>query len=560
MDETHDFPPEHIDPDEWKLFQLLDEAFAGETGNSRASVAAPVELERAFPNLAGMQQCIEKLERLASGAAILPPLPPSPPSSDAGSQTPTGRLKFGRYEVLRQIGCGGMGIVFEARHPRLSKSVALKIVRSGQFASQEEINRFHAEARTAARIRHPNIVAVHDVDEWEGEHFFTMDLVCGPTLADVIRQRGRLEPRRAAELIAAVARAVDHLHQHRIIHRDLKPSNIILDEQGTPYVTDFGLAKVFEGDSQQTTTGTIIGTASYMPPEQAAGRPRDVSVRSDVYSLGAILYEMLTGRPPFGESNPLDTILQVLESPPEPLRRQDESIPAELEAICLSCLEKDPSDRLESAARLADELERFLRNEPLQIEPRSRWERLRRWGRREPALAYRLAIVAAGACVVQANYWLSEELIPFAEHMRVMVVIAGWAAACIICQRLMQRERWASRMPYLWAVTDVFFLTTLLILARPGESIGPILIGYPLLVVASGLWFEVRLVWVMTALCCLAYLLVNLLRDEALDSLAQGPAHYPYIFAVVLCGIGYIVAYQVERIRALSRYFERRRE
>jgi eukaryotic-like serine/threonine-protein kinase len=570
MDET-----EHFDEEQWQLFQLLDAEFAAANeskGPPRGGCDSTVIPNQAFPNLAGMRQCIEKLRVLADGGGIPAPSPSreSIPDNDGRNdrdtdnlQTPlvakgTAPLRFGRYEIVRQIGHGGMGIVFEARHPGLETSVALKVIRSGQFASQDEINRFHVEARTAGRIRHSNIVAVHDVDHCQGEHFLTMDLVCGPTLAEVIRREGRIAPRRAAELIATVARAVQHLHDHNIIHRDLKPSNIMLDEAGTPYVTDFGLAKVFEGDSQQTTTGTIIGTASYMPPEQAAGRPREVSVRSDVYSLGAILYEMLTGRPPFREDNPLDTILQVLESPPQPLRAQVETIPQELEAICLTCLEKDPQDRLESARRVAEELERYLRGEPIRIEPRSWWERLQRWGRREPALSYRLGIVAAGALVVQVNYGVSEGLISPPEHLRIMGVIAAWALTCIVCQRLMKLGAWESRMPYLWAVTDVLFLTTLLILAQPGKSLGPILIGYPLLVVASGLWFEVRLVWLMTTLCCLAYLLVNKLRDVPLEAVGQPPAHYPYIYAVVLCGIGYIVAYQVERIRALSRYFERR--
>jgi eukaryotic-like serine/threonine-protein kinase len=566
MDET-----QHFDDEDWRLFQLLDAEFAAANGqNGRNGLRedgcdSSAQPDQAVANMEGMRQCLEQLRVMADGAGIAAPETAAESDSDEDVETDrkssrevpvTSPQRFGRYEIVRQIGHGGMGIVFEARHPGLAKSVALKLIRSGQFASEEEISRFHIEARTAGRIRHPHIVSVHDVDQHQGEHFLTMDLVCGPTLAQVIRQEKPIAPRRAAEMIATVARAVQHLHEHKIIHRDLKPSNIMLDEAGAPYVTDFGLAKVFEGDSQQTTTGTIIGTASYMPPEQAAGRPRDVSVRSDVYSLGAILYEMLTGRPPFQEDNPLDTILQVLESPPEPLRRQNDAIPAELEAICLACLEKNPQDRLESAERLAEELERFLRGEPLQMKSRSWWERLRRWGRREPALSYRLGIVAAGALVVQGNYWLNDDVVPFPEHRRIMAVIAAWALSCVLCQRLMKRALWERRMPYLWAVTDVLFLTTLLVLAQRGQPVGPILIGYPFLVIASGLWFEVRLVWVMTALCSLGYLLLNRLRGDAGNS--DIPPHYPYIYAVVLWGIGYIVAYQVERVRALNRYFERR--
>lgn len=535
--------------DEGELFEVLDRYVRSLSSDDDATSTLPLDLLDAYPELTEMLQCLDGLDELARHASA-EARPRSPASTDD-----TAHQKFGRYELIRQIGRGGMGVVFEARQTALDARVALKVVRSGEFASEEEIARFYAEAQAAAGLRHPNIVCVHDVGECQGQHYLTMDLIGEGTLADLIRRKGRLEPRRAAELLATIARAVAYLHDKEIIHRDLKPSNILLDEADVPYVTDFGLAKVFQRDSGATATGTIIGTANYMSPEQAGGHSRQVSERSDVYSLGSILYEMLTGEPPFHGDKPLDVILQVLESEPEPPRRKVPGLPAELSEICLACLEKSPDDRLESAARLADELERFLRDESIRLEPRSRIDRVQRWIRREPALASRLGIVAAGTCIVQANFHLTEG-ISFTEHVRVMVVIGAWALACIVCQKLMNWDRLEGRMPYVWAVTDVIFLTTLLVIARPGEAIGPIVIGFPLLVVASGLWFETKLVGLMTGLSCLGYLVVNLVRGDA-DS--EAPDHYPYIFAVVLCGIGYIVAYQVARIRTLSQYFERRR-
>ena len=264
---------------------------------------------------------------------------------------------------------------------------------------------------------------------------------------------------------------------------------------------------------------------------------------------------MLAGRPPFAEENPLDTLLQVLESEPEPLRRIDPGVPPELEALCLVCLEKRPEDRLDSAADLAKELDRFLTREPLHLKPRSIWDRIRRWSRREPALASRLAVVAAGTCVVEGNYRRSED-VGWHEHWPVMLVIGTWAVACVACQKLANRSGAEERMRYVWAVADVLFLTSLLILASPEQPIGPILIGFPLLVVASGLWFEVHLVWFMTVVATIGYVMVNLIRANPRPDV---PGHYPYIFVIVLIGIGYIVAYQVERIRTLSRHFERRR-
>jgi serine/threonine protein kinase len=283
------------------------------------------------------------------------------------------------YELLGELGRGGMGVVYKARHVHLNRLVALKMIGAGQLASSHDRQRFHTEAAAAAELDHPNIVPVYEVGEHQGQPYFTLKLVEGGSLAERLSQLVG-DHRQCAHLLATVARAVHYAHQHGIIHRDLKPANILLDAAGQPLVTDFGLAKRTEGDAGLTQSGAIVGTPTYMAPEQAGGK-KGLTTAVDVYSLGAILYTLLTGRPPFHADTTLDTLLQVLEQ--EPVRPQvlNPAVERDLELICLKCLAKNPQERYGSAEALAVDLEHWLAGELVSVRPPRFASLLRLWVR-----------------------------------------------------------------------------------------------------------------------------------------------------------------------------------
>ncbi len=350
------------------------------------------------------------------------------PSSAAGNEcSPAGPLpnapggRFGDYELLEEIARGGMGVVYRARQVSLNRTVALKMILSGQFASKQEVLRFRAEAEAAANLHHPNIVAIHETGEQDGRHYFSMDYVRGRNLAEIAAD-GPLPARRVARYAGIVAEAIHYAHEQGVLHRDLKPSNILIDENNHPRITDFGLAKRARGDFGLTVTGQLLGSPNFMPPEQTSGKSGKVGPASDVYGLGAIVYHLLTGRPPFQAETIEDVLRQLHESDPVAPRLLNPSIPRDLETICLKCLEKDMAKRYANARELADELDRFLRDEPIRAHPINAPEKIWRWFRRKPVLASLItsviAVSAAGLAGVLVQWQRAERNAAAERHER----------------------------------------------------------------------------------------------------------------------------------------------
>jgi serine/threonine-protein kinase len=462
-----------------------------------------------------------------------------------------GEQYFGDYELVEEIARGGMGVVYKARQVSLNRMVAVKMILTGQFASEAEVKQFRSEAQAAASLNHRNIVGIYEVGEHQGRHYYTMPFLEGQNLAQLV-ESGRWRPgdgMEAARLMAKVANAVQCAHDAGIVHRDLKPGNILLGPDGEPRVTDFGLAKRVRGTAHLTLTGHLMGTPSFMAPEQARGRSGQCSQATDIYSLGAVLYYLLTGRPPFVADSALDALLLVLEGEAVLPRRINPLVSGPLEHICLRCLEKRPEDRYASARELAMDLERFLKGDSLTVHPQSIGRRFEAWAKHRPALAAHMCSILLCLGIVVIAHWTT-----LVNHVPVIAVLVSWLLISFLCQWAMESERRAVWVRFVWSVVDPVALTASIFIAQAFNS--PLVILYPTLIAASGFWFRVSLVTTTTALSWLGYLV--LLWQARLLRADRMPDHWHVMAIVAIIVTGLTVAYLVNRVGALTRFYERR--
>src|SRR5437868_5645926 len=356
----------------------------------------------ARPSVAPGDDCapVENVESSDANAALRVKKAPRPAKTLAN---------FGDYEWLEEIGRGGQGLVYRAHQKSLNRTVALKVIGLGHWATQAHLKRFRLEAEAAASLEHPGIVPIHEVGERDGSCYFSMKFIEGGQLDEMVRHEP-MPIRRAVELIAKVARTIHYAHERGILHRDIKPGNILLDAKGEPHLTDFGLARLVETESTVTRTMEVLGTPSYMAPEQAVGNNSAVSSVTDVYGLGAVLYQLLTGHPPFAGGTTFETVRLVLDTNPRKPRLWNSKLDRDLETICLKCLEKDPKRRYASAVALADDLERWLKHEPIRARRTGLITRGRKWVRRNPTSALLAASLIALAAAAGWMIWKSDEL------------------------------------------------------------------------------------------------------------------------------------------------------
>ena len=332
----------------------------------------------------------------------------APEHREGGSAKADGApVEFGDYQLLEEIGRGSQGVVYRARQKSLNRTVALKIIALGHWASKAHVKRFRREAEAAASLDYAGIVPIHEVGERDGSCYFSMKFVEGGQLDEVVR-RSPISIRQAVELIAKVARIVHYAHEHGILHRDIKPGNILLDANGEPHLTDFGLARLLETESSVTQTLDVLGTPSYMAPEQAVGNNAAVSSVTDVYGIGAVLYQLLTGHPPFAGGTTYETIKLLLDTEPRQPRLLNPKIDRDLSTICLKCLEKDPKRRYPSALALAEDLERWLKHEPIRAKRSGFFTHARKWVRRNPSTTVLVTLLVALAAGMAVMVWNRE--------------------------------------------------------------------------------------------------------------------------------------------------------
>ena len=470
--------------------------------------------------------------------------PPAEPS--AAEPVP-----FAGYELMEEIGRGGMGVVYRARQKNLDRQVALKMIIMRVSIGPKELARFQREAIAAARGRHEGVVQVYDAGEYCGQSYFAMEYVAGQDLEDVMQGTG-LTVREAAQLVAQIARAVHHMHEKGILHRDLKPSNILVAEDGKPKVTDFGLAHLLESNERLTGTRNIMGTPHYMAPEQASEQLGPMGPWSDVHALGALLYRLLTDGPPFDGPTPLQTVLQVIKEPPSPPSASNSEVPRGLEAICMRCLEKRPQRRYQTAAALADDLDRFLADKITEAEGSGMGARLRRWVESETMLAAHMGVLGFLGMFHVLQYLFIPALAE-PHDLLVAVLLGLWAGSSLGLQQVEKRLGRDRVTTLVWGVMDVVFLTTVLALVHGLSSLG--MMGYPLAILITGISLDERAVKVTTLLGA-AGLGVLALDAFIFHPYRLAPVDNLIIAWTIVLATGMLVVDQVRRTRALSAYHD----
>ena len=423
------------------------------------------------------------LDHSGSGAPLLQPMTEVPQS-------------LGPYQILDEVDRGGMGVVYRARHVGLNRVVALKLIRSGELASAEEVQRFQTEAAAAAAMNHPGIVPIYEVGELQGHHYYTMAYIDGESLASVLRQ-GPMEKQRALKVLIKLCKAVQHAHQLGVFHRDLKPANILLDANDQPIIIDFGLARVINRDSELTLTGQVLGTPAYMAPERAQGRISP-GPSEDIYALGAIAYYMLSGQPAFSGPTPFDVLIQVLDSEPAKPSKLQPGLNRQVDYLCLKALDKDPALRYASASDMEADLLRLLSDETIDLRQYRLSELLSSWWNREPMLVSHVSGIGATIGILCLTFMIAGgNSVAFTYRM---ILLAGWMATCFPLQRLTRYARYRDLACTTWITLDVVLYTWLISFAEPPRSL--LLIGYPMMIVASSLFYRSRFV-IYTTICCI---------------------------------------------------------
>jgi hypothetical protein len=513
----------------------------------------------------------------ACGAALVDPQVPTTPDASGSGQVPEGveetnfSIAVPGYDILEELGRGGMGIVYKAWQVRANRAVALKMILAGAGASQDDLARFANEARAVAALQHPNIVQVHEVGEHQGHSFFSLELCEGGTLEH--RLHGVPLPcQEAAQLVQTLAQAVYAAHEKHIIHRDLKPSNILFTSAGIPKVADFGLAKVGgdrpggEGGPRPTITGTVMGTPSYMAPEQAGGKTHEISPRVDVYALGALLYECLTGRPPFQGATAMDTLMEVLERNPVPPRLLNSRVEHDLESICLKCLEKDPALRYASARDLAEDLGRYLEGMPVQATSLNVIDRLTRaleQGKHAPEFGHWgtllllfgvIVFIMQTCCFVLI--WLGQPvwqawLLRFMQFVLMGLVFWKFRDRMVWPTSAAEKQLWSIWIGYFIAFAAIWLISRALL--TPGlRSLGPprspaweggfvypfstVLAGFAFFVMGSNYWGQFYTIGIV-------YLLIGIVMAVSLT-------WAPLLFALLWGGTLTLVGLHLRRLHA----------